>query len=167
MGSNEIGEMYYKTPVPFSAYFGDPEIYANSFDANGFVKSGDVGYVDDEGRLYILDRIKHMIKSQSGIKVTPVEIEEVINEIDGVMFSCVVGVFDDNLFYDKIYAFVIKDKMYEEVTEEFVKNYVNEKVSITKRIDGGVIFVDKFPQTPFGKVLNRELKKIAEKIQIV
>ena len=93
--------------------------------------------------------------------LAPIELETIINEIDGVIQSCVVGVFDENLFYDVIYAFVIKDVEDVNLTEEFVMNYVNGKVIDAKRITGGVYFVEKFPLTPSGKVLNRELKKIA------
>ncbi|XP_070507515.1 uncharacterized protein [Chironomus tepperi] len=161
LGPNEAGEIYYKTAVPFSGYFGDPEMYAECFDSSGFVKSGDFGYFDNAGRCYVKDRIKNMIKSVGSYKVTPTEIESIINEIDGVIQSCVVGVFDEEVFYDKIHAFVIKDQTREDLTEEFIVNFVNGKVIDEKKISGGVHFVDKFPMTPSGKVLNRELKKMA------
>ncbi|XP_070504880.1 probable 4-coumarate--CoA ligase 3 [Chironomus tepperi] len=161
LGPNEAGQIYYKTAVPFSGYFGDPELFAECFDSFGFVKSGDFGYFDDAGRCYVKDRIKNMIKSVGSYKVTPTEIESIINEIDGVIQSCVVGVFDDEVFYDKIHAFVIKDQARDDLTEEFIVNFVNEKVIDEKKISGGVHFVDKFPMTPSGKVLNRELKKMA------
>ncbi|CAG9811411.1 unnamed protein product [Chironomus riparius] len=164
LGPNEVGEMHFKTLVPFSNYYSDSETYENSFGTEGFIKSGDIGYVDDEGHLFILDRIKHMIKSKSSIKVTPIELEEVINEIDGVMQSCVVGVFDNEEFYDIIYAFVIKDKANIELTEEFVMNFVNSRVTEAKRITGGIYFVEAFPMTPSGKVLNRKLKELAMEI---
>ena len=85
------------------------------------MKTGDVGYIDEDGQLFVLDRIKHMLKTMSTkgsvFSITPIQIEEVINEIDGVIQSCVVGVFDENLFYDIIYAFVIKDKGNANLTE--------------------------------------------------
>ena len=96
--------------------------------------------------------------------VTPMHLENVINQIDGAIQSCVVGVFDENLLYDLIYAFVIIDKSKVDLTEEFVMNFVNERVIDAKRITGGVKFVDKFPLTPSGKIMNRELKRIAEEI---
>jgi len=96
-----------------------------------------------------------------GFQITPVEIEKVINEIDGVKMSCVVGVFDDELFDDIIYAFVIKDKAKEELTEDFVAEYVNGKLIDVKKITGKVHFVDLIPLTPSGKALYREMKKIA------
>ncbi|XP_070507513.1 uncharacterized protein [Chironomus tepperi] len=158
---NKIGEIYCKTQTHFSSYFGDPEKYKECFDSSGFLRTGDAGYFDESGRIYIIDRIKHMIKSINSYKVTPIEIESIINEIDGVIQSCVVGVFDEEVFYDKIYAFVIKDQARDDLTEEFIVNFVNAKVIEEKKITGGVHFVDKFPMTPSGKVLNRELKKIA------
>jgi acyl-coenzyme A synthetase/AMP-(fatty) acid ligase len=161
-GPNEVGDIYCKTLVPCSGYHGDSNLFSESFDNSGFMKIGDAGYFDDCGRIYVIDRIKHMIKSVGSHKVTPIEIQSIINEIDGVIQSCVVGVFDEEVFYDKIHAFVIKDQARDDLTEDFIVNYVNCKVIEQKKISGGVHFVDKFPTTPTGKVLNRELKKMAE-----
>ncbi|KAL7013479.1 hypothetical protein ACKWTF_015415 [Chironomus riparius] len=163
LGPNEVGEIYYKTAVSFSGYFGEPKKYAEAFDAFGFVKSGDLGYFDDSGRIYVVERIKNMIKSIESHNVTPIELESIINEMHGVIQSCVVGVFDEDVFYDKIHAFVIKDQARDDLTEEFIVNFVNRRVIEEKRISGGVHFVDKFPMTPSGKVLNQELKKLAIK----
>ncbi|KAL7014622.1 hypothetical protein ACKWTF_016033 [Chironomus riparius] len=168
LGPKESGQIYYKTPVPFSCYLDDPESYKQSFDSLGFIASGDIGYFDEQGRIYVKDRIKHMIKTtgpKSGIcTLAPIELETIINEINGVIQSCVVGFFDKHLFYDIIYAFVIKDAEEVNLTEEFVMNYVNTKVIDGKRITGGVYFIEKFPLIPSGKVLSRELKKIATEI---
>ena len=149
--------------VPFSGYFGDPESYSTVFDSEDYAKTGDVGYFDEKGQICIVDRIKHMLKVK-GFQITPLEIEKVINEIKGVRMSCVVGVFDDKLFDDIVYAFVIKDEAKEELTEEFVAEYVNKKLIEVKRITGGVHFVDSIPLTPSGKALYREMKKIAAEI---
>lgn len=161
---NQVGEILYKPAVPFSAYFGDPESYSQSFDADGFVKSGDMGYFDDCGRIYIIDRIKHMIKGQGSYKLTPSEVEAVINEIDGIIQSSVIGVFDDELFYELVCAFVVKDGKNVELTEDFIENYVNARVIKEKRITGGVHFIDKIPTTVSGKVLNRKLRDIASEL---
>lgn len=99
-----------------------------------------------------------------GFQITPHQIEKVINEIEGVQMSCVVGVFDDQLFDDIVYAFVIKDKNKEELTEKFIIDYVNGKLIDVKKITGGVHFVDAIPLTPSGKALYREIKKIAAEI---
>ncbi|KAL7013478.1 hypothetical protein ACKWTF_015414 [Chironomus riparius] len=161
LGPNEVGEICFKTPAQFTGYFGEPNSSWLSIDADGFIKSGDIGCVDDRGRVFVTDRIKHMIKALGALQTTPLEIESIINEVDGVIQSCVVGVFDEEVFYDKIHAFVIKDQARDDLTEEFIVNFVNGRVIEQKRITGGVHFVDKFPMTPSGKVLNRELKKIA------
>jgi len=161
LSPNEVGEIYCRKSVPFSGYFEYLQSHSDSFDRSGFMRTGDAGYFDESGRIYVIDRIKHMIKSIGSYKVTPIEIESIINEIDGVIQSCVVGVFDEEVFYDKIHAFVIKDQARDDLTEEFIANFVNLKVIEQKRITGGVHFVDKFPMTSTGKVLNRELKKMA------
>jgi acyl-coenzyme A synthetase/AMP-(fatty) acid ligase len=158
LGPNERGEICHKPRVNFSGYFGEPEIFYESVK-DGWIYSGDLGYFDDEGFLYVVDRIKHMIKTQ--IKLTPQEIETVINEIDGVIASEVVGVYDDGI--EIVYAFVIKDPT-KNIDEEMIKNYVEENAAEYKRITGGVQFVEKFPMTLTGKVKKRELKAIAKKI---
>lgn len=149
--------------VPFSGYFGDSEGYSAVFDFEGFARTGDVGYFDEKGQIYITDRIQHMLRVK-GFKFMPLEIEKVINEIDGVKMSCVVGVFDNELLYDIIYAFVINDKAKQELTEDYVAENVNGKLDDVKKITGKVRFVDLIPLTPSGKVLYREMKKIAAEI---
>lgn len=168
LGPNEEGEICYKSFVPFSGYYGDPEATKLAFDSEGFIKSGDIGYFDDNGRLYVLYRIKHMMRvpapGYGALVVIPIEIENVINEIDGVLMSAVVGVHDDSIGLDMIYAFVIKDSSKEELNEEFIINYVKERVIEARRITGGVQFIDKFPMTPSNKILYRKLQEIAKEI---
>lgn len=126
------------------------------------MKSGDLGYFDEEGFLYVIDRFKHLIKSKDGYRVTPAEIEIIIDEMDGVLQSCVVGVEDKETFIDFIYAFVIKRPTCTDLTEKDVMNYVNERVCDAKKVSG-VIFVDKFPMTQSMKIINRELREVARK----
>lgn len=144
----------------FDGYFNDPELTKSAFDLEGWCYTGDVGYFDDDGAIFVVDRVKHMLKF-SHIIITPLEIESIINEIEGVISSCVVGVYEEG--NDIIFAFVIKDEKVE-LSEKFIENYVNEKVIDVKRIRGGVHFVKEFPLTPTGKVKNRELRETAEKI---
>lgn len=163
LGPNQPGEICFKLPVPFSAYYSNPEAYELAFTPDGFVKSGDIGYFESDGHFYILDRIKHMIKVKE-MAFAPLDVEEAINSINGVLESRLVGVLDVNLFYEIIYAFVIKDDSKTDITEEFVMKVVAEKVIEEKKITGGVIFVNEFPKNVSGKILYRELKKMAEQI---
>ncbi|XP_070495307.1 uncharacterized protein [Chironomus tepperi] len=162
---NKVGEIYAITGTPFSGYFGEPEVYNDCFDSEGFVKTGDAGYFDDSGKLYVLDRVEHMIKSIGSYQVTPREIENYIDEIPGVKYSSVVGIYDPDYKYEKIHAFVIKkDNAPDGLNESFIVNHVNAKVGKEKQITGGVYFVNEFPNAPNGNLLKRELKQLAAKM---
>lgn len=130
---------------------------------DGWIFSGDIGYYDDEGYFYIVDRLKNMIKVR-GIHFTSSEIEEIIKNIDGVLECCVValiGVEDGN---DVVFAFVVKSKNAKNLTEKKIEEIVHEKVIEQKKITGGVHFVEKFPYTATGKVKIEEMKKMAREI---
>ena len=158
LGPFEHGEIIAKTPAPFMSYYGEPELYSGTVSADGWVRSGDVGYYDDEGNFFIVDRIKNLLKMH-GIHFTTTEIEEVINEVEGVVQSCVVGVIGVNNGYDMVYAFVIKDPGAVDLSERKIIDYVSSKVIEQKKINGGVVFVANFPSTATGKINLGELKK--------
>lgn len=145
----------------FDGYYNDPETTKSAFDPDGWYYTGDVGYFDEDDYIFVIDRVKHMLK-YNHIIITPLDIEPIINEIEGVISSCVVGVYDQG--NDIIFAFVIKDQKNFELSEKFIENYVNEKVIDVKKIRGGVHFVKEFPVTTTGKVKNLELRELAAKI---
>lgn len=96
------------------------------------------------------------------VAIAPNEIESLIDELDGIVGSCVVGVHDNG--NDIIFAFVVKDDERSELSENFIENYVNERVTAAKKIRGGVHFIKEFPMTVTGKIKSRELREMAEKI---
>ena len=145
------------------SYYGEPELYSGTVSADGWVRSGDVGYYDDEGNFFIVDRIKNLLKMH-GIHFTTTEIEEVINEVEGVVQSCVVGVIGADNGFDVTYAFVIKDPGAVDLSESKIIDYVGSKVIEQKKINGGVVFVTKFPLTATGKIKIGELKALAKEI---
>ena len=77
----------------FSGYYDDPEATKLAYDPENWCYTGDVGYFDDDEEIFLVDRIKHMLKYNGWI-IPPIDVEKVINEIEGVINSCVVGVFD-------------------------------------------------------------------------
>ncbi|XP_070502888.1 luciferin 4-monooxygenase-like [Chironomus tepperi] len=159
LGPNSSGEILAKRLVKFSGYIDDPEKTAEAFDDEWF-KTGDIGYFDNNGNLFILDRKKEMLK-YNGYQVTPSEIEEIINNIKGVLSSCVVGVPKPNTGNDILHAFVIFDDSCD-ITADYVLNYVNSKVIDVKRIRGGVHVVGSFPLGATGKVDRKKVREIAE-----
>ena len=145
------------------AYYGEPELYSQTVTSDGWIRSGDIGYFDQEGYFFILERVKNLLKVQ-GIHFTTTDIEVIINEIEGVDQSCVVGILAGDEGNDVVYAFVIKDPGAVDLSEQKIIDYVNSKVIEQKRINGGVQFVTEFPSTVTGKIKTVELKKMAKEI---
>jgi 4-coumarate--CoA ligase len=159
LDNNVQGEVWIKRELPFFGYYGDAEKTAEAYDGEWF-KTGDIGYFDDDGFIYVIDRKKELLKFNN-YQVTPSELENIINGIDGVASSCVVGVLKENTGNDVIHAFVIVDES-KGLTEDFVLNYVNDRVIDAKRLRGGVHFLATFPLGPSGKVDRKQLTKIAK-----
>ena len=89
-----VGEIEIAGPNVFPGYHGLPEATADAFTADGWFRSGDLGYLDDDGYLYIADRLKDMIIS-GGENIYPAEVEDLISDIDGVTGVAVIGVPDE------------------------------------------------------------------------
>lgn len=162
LGPNETDEIHVKSFYLMLGYFQQEEKTREAFDDEGWMRMGDLGFFDDEGFLHITGRKKETMKFNN-FQVLPAELEELINSIDGVEGSSVLGVLDENLGNDIIFAFVKKSSN-SNVNEQDIVDFVHGKVIDAKKIRGGVHFVDSFPLTPSGKVKKNELKKVAEKI---
>lgn len=144
-------------------YYGGPKSYSEDVSSDGWIRSGDIGYYDEEGDLFIVDRVKNILRCQ-GVTYTATEIEEVINKIDGVAQSCVVSIICAKDLDDATYAFVIKCPDAVDLIETHIIDFVNSNVIKQKRINGGVEFLSNFPLTPTGKINTRQLKKLAKEI---
>lgn len=158
LGPGGIGEIVYRTETIFSGYFNDPVATAETI-VDGWIHSGDVGYIDTDGFLFVTDRLKNIFKYEQ-VKVSAAELESIIDEIDDVVESCVVGVYQDDVGKDLIFAFVVK-KSNSALSEKYVEEYVADKVVDKKRIRGGVYFADRLPVTVSGKVGRGEVKNWA------
>ena len=122
---------------------------------NGWLLTGDMGYMDDEGFLFIVDRKKDLIISK-GINIYPREIEEVIDVYDGVCASAVIGIVDENSGEVPI-AYVELDAEVESVDEHALKMYLREHLANYK-VPKYIHFIDELPKNATGKVLKRVLK---------
>lgn len=157
MGPNQRGEICSKLSVQFNGYFGEPEETSKAFYGDWF-KSGDIGYFDDEGFLYILDRKKQLLK-YNNYQVTPSEIEAILNEIEGVVSSCVVGVPEIETGNDILHALVTVS-LQSDLNEKSILDYVNGKVIDQKKIRGGVRIVESLPVGLTGKVDRSKAKNM-------
>ncbi|CAG9761516.1 unnamed protein product [Ceutorhynchus assimilis] len=162
LGPNKIGELCFKGPLVMRGYYKNPEATKNSFTEDGWLKSGDLGYYDEEGFFYVVDRLKEVIKYK-GYQVAPAELEAILINHPKIADAGVVGV-PDKVAGEVPLAFVVR-KAETHVGEEEIIKYVADKVSPQKRLRGGVIFVESIPKNPSGKILRRKLRNALETLK--
>ncbi len=155
----EIGEICIKSPIISKGYFNDPEITNNTFDSKFGLLTGDLGYFDDEGYLYLIDRKKDLI-IRAGYKVYPREVEEILMSHPKVALAAVIGI-KHNLQVQKIKAYIISKNIFN--TEAEQENLINELKLLCKnklakyKIPNFYQIVEDIPKTPSGKLLKRKL----------
>ncbi|NEB80430.1 4-coumarate--CoA ligase family protein [Streptomyces sp. SID14478] len=150
----EAGEVLIRGPQVMKGYLGRPEATAEMIDPDGWVHTGDVGRVDGDGWLFVVDRVKELIKYK-GFQVAPAELEALLLTHDGIADAAVIGVLDgDGNEIPK--AFVVRAD--ERLTAEQVVAYVTERVAPYKKIRR-VVFVDEVPRAASGKILRRRLRE--------
>ena len=165
LGVNEVGEILAQGPQIVMGYLGDEKATRETFDQDGFLHTGDVGYFDENGLIYIVDRIKEMIKVK-GQQVAPAELEDLLLGHPAVEDACVVAVRDDRAG-ERPKGFVVIKKGVQDVQLDReavyeigrgLLRYVKEKKIRYKWIRE-VEFVDQIPKSPTGKLLRRILKE--------
>jgi long-chain acyl-CoA synthetase len=153
----EDGEIIIRGPQVMLGYWGDHEETARTL-RNGWIHTGDIGHLDLEGYLYIVDRKKDMIKYK-GFSIAPAELEAVLVEHHAVLESAVVGVPDEESGeVPKAFVVLVSDLNYS-VTDEELITFVNGKLTGYKKLHE-VEFVESLPKIPSGKILRRELKEL-------
>ncbi|XP_033216638.1 luciferin 4-monooxygenase-like isoform X2 [Belonocnema kinseyi] len=130
---------------------------ASLVDKDGWLHTGDVGYFDKDGYLYIVDRIKELIKYK-GFQVPPVELEAVLLTNPHVRDAAVVGLPDERAG-ELPFAFIVKQPN-SNLTKQEITDFVNARVSIQKHLRGGVQFVKEIPKTASGKIVRRKLREL-------
>ena len=149
----QAGEICIKGPQVMTEYWNMPEETRNVFTSDGYFRSGDIGYMDDQGYVKIIDRKKDMI-IVSGFKVFPNEVEEVLSLMPGVLECAVIGTPDEETG-ETVKAFIVKRD--ESLSEEQVLDYCKQQLTNYKR-PKKVIFRTELPKTNVGKILRRELR---------
>jgi fatty-acyl-CoA synthase len=148
----EVGRIFVGSFFPFEGYTGG----GGKQIINGLMSSGDVGYFDERGLLYISGRDDEMIVS-GGENVFPAEIEDLISGHPDVVEATALGV-EDKEWGHRLRAFVVK-KQDADLDEDTVKHYVRDHLAKYK-VPREVIFLDELPRNPTGKILKRELREI-------
>ena len=147
------GEICIKGPNVMPGYYNQPEENAKAFTPDGFMRTGDIGVMDEEGYTRIIDRKKDMILV-SGFNVFPNELEQVVALCPGVLECAAVGVADDKQG-EAIKVFVVRSDP--SLTEDDVVRYCHEHLTGYKR-PKYIEFRDELPKTNVGKILRRELR---------
>jgi long-chain acyl-CoA synthetase len=150
----ELGEICIRGPIVMQGYFGRPEDTAQAL-RGGWLHSGDIGRVDEDGFVFIVDRVKDMI-NVAGFKVYPREVEEVLFTHRSVKEAAVVGM-PDALYGEQVKAFVVAHAG-ADVDPDGLIAYCRERIAEFK-VPRAVELVEALPKSPTGKVLKRELRQ--------
>ena len=149
----EIGEICVKGPQVMEGYWQRPEETAKVMIDGGWLRTGDVGRMDEDGFVFIEDRKKDMILV-SGFNVYPNEIENVVVEMDGILEAAAIGL-EDERSGEIVKIFAVRKS--DDVTEQDVMDYCKENLTNYKR-PRIVEFRDELPKTNVGKILRRALR---------
>lgn len=148
-----IGEIIGSGDNVMKGYYNMPEVSAEAI-RDGWYYSGDMGYFDEYGYLFIADRKKDMIIS-GGENIYPREVEEAIQLLEGVADVAVIGVPDDT-WGESVKAIVVKKPGFE-LTEETVIDHCKKHIASYKK-PKSVDFVEMLPRSALGKILKHELR---------
>jgi malonyl-CoA/methylmalonyl-CoA synthetase len=151
-----VGNLQVKGDNVFKGYWGMPDKTAEEFTQDGFFKTGDMATLDDDGYISIVGRGKDMVIT-GGFNVYPKEIELLIDELDGVIESAVIGVPHPD-FGEAVTAVVIRDASNTDCTEENIIAALKPKLANYK-IPKRILFVDELPRNTMGKVQKNLLRE--------
>lgn len=160
-GVNEEGEIWIKGPQLSLGYLNLPDENKILFTDDGWAKTGDIGREDEDGYLFVVDRLKELIKYKA-YQVAPATLEDILLTHDAVADAGVVGVPDEDAG-ELPRAYVVK-KPGHEVNEEEIISYVENKVAPHMKLHGGVEFIDEIPRTASGKILRKSLREKAKSL---
>ncbi|KAF3792153.1 4-coumarate--CoA ligase 1 [Nymphaea thermarum] len=159
---NQAGEICIRGNQIMKGYLNDLEATATTIDKDGWLHTGDIGYVDDDDELFIVDRLKELIKYK-GFQVAPAELEAMLLTHQAIADAAVVPMKDDAAGEIPV-AFVVKSNG-SDITEDDIKKFVAQQVVFYKKIQK-VFFLDAIPKAPSGKILRRELRaRLAQGVQ--
>lgn len=152
-----VGEILVKGPNVIPRYWNRPDATAGSYDADGWFKSGDLGYKDTDGFVFVSDRLKDMIIS-GGENIYPAEVEQAIAELEAVGSVAVIGVPDHK--WGEVPRAVVLLREGAQLTEEQLRTHLEGRLARYK-IPKSVVFVAEMPRTASGKIRKADLRKLA------
>ena len=156
-GLSETGELWFKGPNVMAGYLNNDQATAETIDGNGFLHTGDLARVDSAGCVYIVDRLKELIKYK-GYQVPPAELEAVLLGHPQIADAAVIGVIDSESGEEVPKAFVVKQSE-GEITESDVIEFVASHVAPYKKVRQ-VAFIEAIPKSASGKILRKDLRGV-------
>ncbi|KAJ8681810.1 hypothetical protein QAD02_017602, partial [Eretmocerus hayati] len=158
--SGRKGEICVKSPTLMACYYKNPTATQEIIDHEGWLHTGDKGYYDENGEVFIIDRLKELMKFRCH-QVSPSEIEELLTTHPAVMVAAVVPI-PHEIDGDHPMAFVKKCSGLEVTEEELIK--LSAELGENRKLWGGVRFVDQIPRTASGKIDRKTLKETAREM---
>ncbi|XP_021282810.1 4-coumarate--CoA ligase 2 [Herrania umbratica] len=151
---NQPGEICIRGSQIMKGYLNDTSSTATTIDVEGWLHTGDIGYVDDDDEIFIVDRVKEIIKFK-GFQVPPAELESLLVSHPSIADAAVVPQKDE-VAGEVPVAFVVRSNGFE-LTEEAVKEFIAKQVVFYKKLHK-VHFVHAIPKSPAGKILRKDLR---------
>ncbi|GAA5813306.1 hypothetical protein MFLAVUS_006781 [Mucor flavus] len=164
--TGERGELWLKGPNIMKGYINNPEATAECIDDEEYFHTGDIAIQDQNGRLYIVDRKKELIKYK-GFQVPPAELEGILFTSPMVADCAVIGVYDASQATEipRGYVTLAANVPATEETAEIIKKFVTDKVVYYKQLRS-IVFIDEIPKSAAGKILRRVLRDAAAEEQV-
>jgi acyl-coenzyme A synthetase/AMP-(fatty) acid ligase len=165
LGPNEYGEVLVRNSVAKFRGYKDNEVANRDFDADGWFHTGDYGYIDEDCNVYIIDRLKELLRVGEGYgsRISASELENAVFEHEAVRSVIVVGIWNEATAMHLPTAFVVPAQQYKnqagrELAED-IEKAVAEQLTGLKSLAGGIYFLSQFPTTGF-KINRRALKEM-------
>ncbi|CAA7020115.1 unnamed protein product [Microthlaspi erraticum] len=157
LGPNHTGELWLKGPSIMKGYFSNEEATSSTLDSQGWLRTGDVCYIDEDGFIFVVDRVKELIKYK-GYQVAPAELEALLLTHPEIADAAVIPYPDKEVGQFPM-AYVVR-KTGGFLSEKSIMEFVTKQVAPYKKIRK-VAFVSSIPKNPSGKILRKDLIKVA------
>ncbi|KAK7691688.1 hypothetical protein QCA50_005088 [Cerrena zonata] len=158
------GELWVRGPSIMKGYWNNPESTKNSITSDGWYKMGDIVIMDEEGFIYVVDRLKELIKYK-GFQVPPAELEDVLIQHPEIADAGVVGIYSEQEVTEVPRAYIVRKPTSKsdpaQVAKE-IQSWMESRVAKHKYLRGGVVVIDAIPRSAAGKMLRRELREMAK-----
>ena len=156
LGPNQTGELYVRGPQVMKGYLNREAETKEMLLEDGWLRTGDMAYYDENHQFYITDRLKELIKVK-GFQVPPAELEEILRTHPDIVDAAVIG--QPHPHHGEIPRAFVVLRPDTKTSEKCIQNFVGERVASYKRLDGGVTFLNTIPKNASGKIMRRQLKQ--------